>query len=218
MGSEQSKQIAAIEHFDNELDSLMPPVTKESLKRATKHLLINLFTYSSAEADARVEMLDIDRSIPDEAELNDNQGSFSECLKVALFDKLPMDFIIHYGKKEFDAWIGGYLRSLLRGHITESPSYEHLEECPERFCPELVMHRMVRGKLCDEQPDTRDMTDYIAYTDETIYVNIKTVKELVALDVYDEVDAKMILSKYRNKLDLIEVCEYPLTYSEDLFE
>ena len=229
MGSEQGpvdrrrQHSVAMELFDRELDSLIYPVTKEGLHEATKNFLIRTFGYSAIAAETRVKIHDEQRDLPQAREIEDDQESLSEMLKIGLFDKLPEEYIILRGREEFDQWIGVFLQSVLLGHIEQSRTYEHINECPEdklRFCPAKIIRCFVHDNLADQIPKIHESKahneGYLVYTDDLIYMNIKIVKELQVLGVYGEIEAKELLEEYRDWLESIG--DLPFEYDQALFD
>lgn len=217
----QVQHMAAIGQFERELDSLMYPVTKEGLMAATKNLLIGTFDYSPVEAETRVTILDTERDIPQEHELEHDQEALAEILKLGLFDKIPEEYIILHGREEFDKWIGPFLRSVLQGHIEESESVEHVLGCAgERFCPTKIITCFVddrlRGSFARIHEDDAKNEGYISHTDDLIHMNVVIVKELKSLGVYDEIGAKNLLEDYHFWLDSLD--DFVLIYDQSHFD
>lgn len=226
MGSEQGpdekrrQHIEAAGLFDRELDSLIYPITKEGLGQATKNYLIRAFGYSAVMAATRVRILDERRDLPQEREIEHDQESLSDMLKVGLFCELPEEYIILHGREEFDRWIGPYTRSALLGHVAESESYEHNNECPERFCSAVVLGRMFKDQLVNNIKAIHEGKAknevYLPYADDIVYMNIRIINELTSLGVYDETEAADILKRYQRWLDSIG--DVPFEYDDSLFD
>lgn len=213
--SVSEQHIAALNRFDIELDSLMYPKTKEMLMEATRRLLLVTFNYGSVEAQSRVDILDHQREIPTEYEIEHDQESLAESLKVGLFDKLPEEYVIVHGTDEFDKWIGPFISNVLQGHIEGSESYEHLTYCAEDgFCPTKIVRCFVRDRMAGEF----DIADeaYIAYGDEMIHMNIQIVKELLARKVICLKEAEDMIEDYQNCLE--SITEFEIQYDAARFD
>lgn len=211
----QAKHAAAVEYFDREMDALMHPVTKEPLLRATQRLLENMLEYTPEEAATRTTIMEEQRDIPTAYELENFAESLPEILKLGLFDKLPEEYIIRFGVEEFDQWIGPYLRSILKGHIAGDSSYEHENECPERFCPSEILTRMVDDLLCEQPGRIKQNLQYMTHPNEMIYMNTRIVQEMAALGLYDEIDVKELMEEYRDWLDNFD--DYTVKFDEKYF-
>lgn len=181
---------------------------------ATKRLLLVTFGYGSDEAQGRVNVLDYQREIPTENEIEDDQESVVDMLKVGLFDTLPEEYIVIHGKDEFDKWIGPFIRSILDGHTDATESYEHLYECTEdRFCPTKIIRCYARDRMNGELEVADEA--YIAYGDEMVHMNIKIVQELLALKAICLKEAEDLLEDYQWYLESVQ--EFPIGFDESLF-
>jgi hypothetical protein len=209
--------MAAIGHFERELDSLMYPVTKEQLKAAAARLLSGLFGYDLKEAETRTNIFDEQRDIPTENEIEYDQEILGEMLKIGLFDGLSEEYIILHGKEEFDEWIGPFLRLVLSGHTEQSQSIEHMTECPDdRFCPAAIITCFVEDRIIGQGTTIEKNEIYIPYADEIIHMHTKIVKELCAMGVYDKADVGILFDDYQAWLESIE--DFPITYDEAVFD
>jgi hypothetical protein len=221
--SMHSKQLEAIKQFELELDALMYPVGMESLKMVTKNLLMRTFDYGPREADARIAMLDESGNFPTDNDLELEDESSRELLKTCLYDELAEDYYLQYGQGEFDRWIEPYLRSVLHGHLSDSPSSQHLHEClydpgpenPGPFCPAVVMRRMVKDMLCEGRTPIEQNIGYRTHSEELVHINVMIVRTLHKLGIYSELVTEKILDKYMNWL---ESEEEPLSYEAELFD
>lgn len=209
-------QLAAIELLEHNLNALVYPVKRDTLKEVTKRFLIGTFDFSPAEADVRTEILDEGRDLPAEYEVDEESPEVvSEMLKLGLFDRLVEEYIVAYGEKAFDEWIEPFLGSVLRGHTEDTPSYEHLEECPDRFCPAVILGRMVSDQLCEYMTPLRQNIGYLPFSREFTYMNVKIVRLLQRFGVYSQIEADSLLDDYR---EWIESSEHPLSYDAALFD
>ncbi len=216
----QRRHIETMAQFDRELDALIYPITEEDLKTVTKNLLIRTFGYDDTMAETRTNILAKEHDIPSGEEIEDEEDSLIEMLKVGLFDMLPEEYIILLGKDEFDEWIGPFLSSVLLGHIEESASMEHRLECVDQFCSSRVIRYMLSDRLSDNAPRIHrkkaENEGYLPYADELIYMNVRIVEELYALGVYNEVDTKSLLADYQWWLEELE--DLQINYDTTLFE
>ena len=228
MGSEQgpinhsdihSQHVAAIGQFDRELDSLVAPITKDMLMEATRRLISGLFHYNSAEARARMGAFEAKRDIPEEDEIENDQESLATMLKLGLFERLPEEYIILHGKEAFDQWIGPYMRSVVMGHTDDTVTYEHAVECSQqiRWCPSIIVTRMMRGELEYDVAMLEDNEIYIPYADEIIYMNVRIVEELVSNGLFAQAEAAALLRKYQKWVEMMEIA-YDITYDDKIFE
>jgi hypothetical protein len=213
------QHIAAVGRFDHELDSLMYPITKEKLIEATRRLIIGLFEYGSVEATARISAFDAHRDLPIYSEIEHDQESLTEMLRLGLFDRLPEEYILLHGKEEFDCWIGPYLRSVLRGHIGDSQTFEHLTECPEgeRYCLPIILSRMMNEELTYAVPEIEHNEIYIPYANEMIHMNIRIVEVMTEEGIYTQEQADKLLGRYQNWVEDMEVA-YQIAFDEKLFK
>jgi len=210
------KHAAALTQFDRNLDALTYPVSRTYLIAATKRLLADMFDYTDKEASTRVEILDEQHDMPTEHELDDEGEVAAKMLKVGLFDKLPEEYIISYGEEGFDEWAELFLESVLRGHTEDSPSYGHSEECSDqRFCPAIILGRMVSDQLIEYATPLAQNFGYLPYSRELVHMNVTIIKLLHKFDVFDEGDTNCLLEEYRDWIDSSGV---PLDYDETLFE
>lgn len=212
----QAKHMAAIKYFEREMDALMHPVTKEPLLRATQRLLENMMEYSPEEAATRTIILDEQRDIPTDDEIDNEAESVPELLKVGLFDKLPEEYIVRFGMDEFDKWIGPFIRSVIDGHVEGSSSYEHEQECSEdRFCPAEIIVRFIDDQLNERPGKIKQNIGYFTHPNEMVFMKTRIYQELAAVGLYDEIDVKDVAEDYRDWLDDFD--DYAVTFNEEYF-
>jgi len=210
------RHAAAMAQFDRNLDALVYPINRMYLIAATKRLLADTFGYTDKEAATRTEILDEQHDLPTGHELDDYAEAAAELLKVGLFDKLPEEYIISHGEEGFDEWAELFLASVLRGHTEDSPSYEHSEECPDqRFCPALVLGRMVSDQLIEHIRPLDQNIGYLPYSRELVHMNVTIIKLLHKFGVFDGAEADSLLDEYQEWIDFSDV---PLDYDKTLFE
>lgn len=207
--------------FDSYLESLIYPITREGLADATKQYLMREFEYCATMAETRVQILDDKNDLPQAGEIEGEQESLIDMLKVGLLDRLPEEYMALFGREEFDEWIGPFLDAMLRGHIAGSESYEHSTQCPDdRFCSARIVKYYLRDKLTDGAPKIHENhaqnEGYLVYPDETVYVNLRIVSELRARGVYNDVEFKKLSAKYRDWLDSIS--DVPFEYHSAIFD
>lgn len=196
--------IKAIGQFEREMAALMQPVTRDELMEATKRLLIGMFDFSAKQSAARTNILAKNNDIPTEYELENFSESLPEMLKLGLFDQLPEEYIVLFGKEEFDKWIGPFMRSVLIGHVEESASLEHINECPERFCPAEIIKCFISDRLHDKRATINTNEEYLAFPSEIVHMNLSIVRELKKMGVYSAIEAENLMDDYRWWLESID--------------
>lgn len=196
--------MTAIWQFEREMDALMHPVTREELMEATKRLLIGMFEFSAKQSATRTNIFAERNEIPTAYELEHDTESLPEMLKLGLYEGLAEEYIILFGKKEFDKWIGPFIRSVLRGHIEESASLEHMNECPDekdttlgsRFCPAVIMKRMFSDRLMENRAGIEKNERYLVFPSEIVHMNVSIVRELRDVGVFSDSEAEDLLDDY----------------------
>ena len=184
---------------------------------ATRRLLRSTFDYDGTETETRANILAVDQDIPNDEDIEDEQDSVNEMLKTGLFDKLPEEYIILHGKEAFDKWISPFMRSVLKGHIDESMSYEHANECPEqRFCPSLVIPFYIEDRISGRKASIQHNEAYLAYPNEIIHMNITLIRELQDMGIFDEDKTETLIENYQWWLQSID--DVPITFDKTLFE
>lgn len=197
-------RIEALGRFEREMDALMHPVTRDKLMESTSRLLVGMLELSPEQSATMTNVLAKNNEIPTEHELEEFSDSLPELLKLGLFSQLPDEYIILFGKKEFDKWIGPFIRSVLQGHIPESASLEHINECPERFCSAKIIKLMFNDQLMDGRVVVEKNVEYLAFPKETVHARVAIMRVLQEVGLYTETEANDLMDDYRWWLESID--------------